>query len=460
MQILQFLKEYSLSPESILCGFSGGADSTALLLMLKESACAGKEFTVRAVHFEHGLRGKESRRDAEWCRTFCRRIGVPCEILSLDVPKNSRPGEGTEEAARRLRLESWRMLARPGKDVVALAHNANDRIENMFLRMIRGSNSSGVTSMREYQELKGLVIVRPLLGVPRAEIEKFLAGRGIFDFRMDSSNRENDFRRNYLRNVLLKKLFSRFCDAEGGLLSAFEAIRCDADFIEQSALKISGEIKDAAAIPLALVRGTHPAVLIRVLRYWLSEKFQEDVIPDGNLLERLISESAKFADSSGMKELSIPAGGGRELVVSSAGVSLNASSIVDDGASKIPWNWKNSKEIRFCGHVLGAELACKGIPCKKFHQDERVAYFDAAGFPDTLMIRRWADGDRMIPFGFEKPVKVKKVFEGRKIPARMRSRIPLVCLENGDILWIPGVRRANFAPVGPETREAVVLRVN
>jgi tRNA(Ile)-lysidine synthase len=327
----------------------------------------------------------------------------------------------------------------------------------MFLRLIRGANISGVTSLRGCQQLKGLAIIRPLLDVTRREIEEFLHERGICEFRRDSSNDENDFRRNYLRNVLLKKLFSRFADAERGLLTAYDAVRCDAEFIEQSARRISDAHKEGASLPLDLLRGTHPAVLIRVLRYWLSDRCDGELIPDGNLLHRVIVESAKFAGRAGMREIEIPAGDGKILVMGSAGIRLPATETAE-ALEPCQWKWKKNRRLGWGGYLLEARTVKGGDAPEKLKSDDRTAYFDAAKFPATLVLRRWCDGDRMIPFGFEKPVKVKKIFEGRKIPARMRSQIPLVCLENGDILWMPGVRRANFAPVGPETCETVVLR--
>ena len=102
-----------LEGREVLCGFSGGADSTALLLLLKSHASKGR-FALKAVHFEHGIRGDESRADAVFCESFCKSHGVAFQRIDLAVPGNARPGEGLEaaaiaDAARRLNelRENW-----------------------------------------------------------------------------------------------------------------------------------------------------------------------------------------------------------------------------------------------------------------------------------------------------------------------------------------------------------------
>ncbi|RMD74190.1 MAG: hypothetical protein D6820_17225, partial [Lentisphaerae bacterium] len=101
--------------QRVVCGFSGGADSTALLLLLEEYGC-----DVLGVHIDHMLRGAESTADAEWCREFCAKQKIDFELHRVDVQAERRKGESLEMAARRLRLRVWqRYTAWP----VALAHH-------------------------------------------------------------------------------------------------------------------------------------------------------------------------------------------------------------------------------------------------------------------------------------------------------------------------------------------------
>ena len=87
---------------TVYASFSGGADSLALLTCLS-ALRKGAPWKLRAVHFEHGIRGAESLADAEFCRSVCEKLDIPFQIVPLDVPGHMQPGEGTEASARRLR---------------------------------------------------------------------------------------------------------------------------------------------------------------------------------------------------------------------------------------------------------------------------------------------------------------------------------------------------------------------
>ena len=147
---------------TVYASFSGGADSLALLVRLSELGKTAP-WEIRAVHFEHGIRGAESLADAEFCRTVCDRLGVPLQVISLNVPENLGTGEGVEAAARRLRLDAWRgIVVRTEKKpaAVALGHNADDRIESLFLRLMRGSNLSGLHALHAVRRFEDVLWIR------------------------------------------------------------------------------------------------------------------------------------------------------------------------------------------------------------------------------------------------------------------------------------------------------------
>lgn len=150
------IKNNSTAEEAtnIYIGFSGGADSTALLLALSHFYAE----KLRIIHFHHGLRDT-SDHEASWCQSFATRLKLEdkFEIIRLNVPQNRESGESIEEAARNLRLKYWKKLI-TGKDLVALGHHHNDVIENFFIRLMRGSNSSGLTSLRQFSKLGELTI--------------------------------------------------------------------------------------------------------------------------------------------------------------------------------------------------------------------------------------------------------------------------------------------------------------
>ena len=143
-----------LNGRKVYCSLSGGADSLALLLFL-EAHREKARYTLEAVHFEHGFRGRASIADADFCEKICKEHSVPLSTFHIDVPHKRLRGEGDEEAARRIRLEYWRKIVfNPEHTLVALGHHAEDRIENVLLRLFRGSNSTGLSSMRAVRRLR------------------------------------------------------------------------------------------------------------------------------------------------------------------------------------------------------------------------------------------------------------------------------------------------------------------
>lgn len=130
----------------ILVGFSGGADSTALLMLAARGAeKSGCE--LLAVHFNHHLRGAESDKEALDAEEFARKLKVKFLKIDLHIP----PGGNLESRARQARLEKWKELCRNYSDpVVLLGHHKDDLIENFFIRTGRGSNASGLTGMQLY----------------------------------------------------------------------------------------------------------------------------------------------------------------------------------------------------------------------------------------------------------------------------------------------------------------------
>ncbi len=309
----------------IFAGFSGGADSTALLLLLAESA-PGR---VTAVHFQHGLRGAAAERDAAWCRKFCAARKLPFKLVRLAVVKDRRPGESLEEAARRCRLEKWGKLIGPD-DVVALGHHADDRLEELLLRLARGANASGLVGLRPERVVGGVRLVRPLLGFRRVQIEAFLREQGVKRWRDDGSNADTAFRRNAVRHRWLP-VIREDAGHDRGLLASLEALALDADFLEAEAVRRLPE-----TVSLAGWRALHPALLPRVLRLWLRGKLGRDVVPLNAAVERLRGELTR--KPAGLRRL--PLGGGVTIGISRRGVELATAEGEREKAEGAKWKAK------------------------------------------------------------------------------------------------------------------------
>jgi tRNA(Ile)-lysidine synthase len=202
-----------LRGKRLLAAFSGGADSTALLLALH---CLRRKagFTLCAAHLDHMLR-PSSAAEAEYCRRFCARAGVACLVDRRDVvgreagetgdrEAGHEGSDGLEEKARAARYAFLAdAAAESGADLVALGHNSNDLAEDVLMRLIRGAGWPGLAGMSAFDA--GRSLLRPLLYTSRADIEGFLKSLGIA-WVSDESNADRRFFRNRVRMDILPLL--------------------------------------------------------------------------------------------------------------------------------------------------------------------------------------------------------------------------------------------------------------
>jgi len=202
---------------SVVAGISGGADSTALLLALKAVGVK-----THAIHCNFHLRGAESMRDQTAVESLCNRHGVSLRVVDFDVEKY-RMGRNVsvEMACRDLRYEEFhKVLESTGSDRIAVAHNADDNVETLFINLFRGS---GVTGLRAMVPDTG-VLVRPLLHVSRKDIEAYIKDKGE-RYVVDSTNLESDYRRNFLRNEVIPLIEKRWPEVKKTISTSIENLR-------------------------------------------------------------------------------------------------------------------------------------------------------------------------------------------------------------------------------------------
>ena len=252
---------YDMLPDGarVLCAVSGGADSVALLHLL----CAMPEISVCCAHFNHRLRGAESDRDEAFVKELCAKLGVPCFIGSADVAAYAAEhGLGIEIAARKLRYEFLERTAQAqGCSRIATAHNADDNAETVLMHLLRGSGLRGLCGI---PPVRGNV-VRPLLNVPRSEIEAYLAEHGLSHVE-DSSNGSDDYTRNRVRHQLLPLLGELNGNAAGNICAAAELLREDEAFLSGLAEAFLMEYREENELPVSALLTLPKPVAMRALR--------------------------------------------------------------------------------------------------------------------------------------------------------------------------------------------------
>jgi tRNA(Ile)-lysidine synthase len=267
-----------LAGRSVLVAVSGGIDSCALAHVLHELG-ERKGLKLSIGHVNHGLRGEESEADEAAVRELAAGLGLPVRAARIDperlrAGRSSRERSTLQEAARILRYRALRELARDlGASRIATAHTADDQVETVLLRLLRGTGPDGLGGIPE-RSPDGC-IVRPLLRVSRAEIERFARERGL-RWREDASNQQVHYARNRLRRHWLPGLTRdfnpRLLRAIGDLAeaqredSAWIATQVEREAASRFApdgrwLRI--EAKDWEALPEALARRLARWALVR-----------------------------------------------------------------------------------------------------------------------------------------------------------------------------------------------------
>ena len=404
---------------TLLVGFSGGADSTALLLMAAKGAAeSGSE--VIAVHFNHHLRGAESDREAADAEKFACKLGVKFRKIDLDIA----PGSNLEARARQARLEKWQELCAGCDDpLVLLGHHLDDNIENFFIRIGRGSNTSGLKGMEFFSEINGVKICRPLLIYTRDEIEEFLRENGVTSWAVDSSNLQCEFSRNVLRNRILPELYQLFPGGKRAVAATLENIAFDAAYLDGLAKSWYESAENR--LSTEFWKNADRALTVRMLKLLCKELFNDDSPLSMAAVERF--EDMILAEKNGICVLDEK----RHLRIS-------GGEIFPDGAvpPAVIWNWRQEPEIRWgCWRfsVSTVEL----LPEKmSLYQ----SCFRLAGLPEVLEIGAPEKGETMLPFGRKTRVKIKELRIKRKIPAFPVN--PVLRTPGGNALWLPGIRHS------------------
>ena len=419
---------------TLLCGFSGGADSTAALLVASHFRDE-LGFRVVAVHFDHHLR-PESGEEAQRAKAFAEAGNIDFLKIDLDI---SDDGSGIENAARTARLKEWKKLSELyPESAVVLGHHADDKLENLFIRLFRGSNVSGLSGLREVSTVQGVTFLRPLLHLRRSEIETFLRENNVSCWTSDSSNSDNTYLRNYLRNTLIPEAVIQAPFAGKGLFRSCEALACDADFIEQETEKV-WNCGDPSSRDFWLQ--LHDAVAIRALRKLISQKSGCNAPVSGALFTRFKSEVSKSS------------GEGRKIPVSNAVTLIVQGEKVDvvlPEPGTVFWDWKEVECIQY-GDVIFTRAYTDSPDCP----DASSASFDADKLDEYLKLTAPVQGERFSPFGRKQQISIKKLRTDRKIPAYLN--IPVLRISDGTAVWLPFIRNGQYAAVTRDTEKIVTF---
>lgn len=403
-----------------IVALSGGADSVALLLLLKEGG-----FNVHAAHCNFLLRGSESDRDEAFCVDLCRQLGVELHRAHFATREYAEAHKvSVEMAARELRYNWFEQLRKDiGAVGICVAHHRDDSVETVLLNMIRGTGLRGLTGI---QPRNGYVL-RPLLCVSRDEIELFLSKRGQ-QYVTDSTNLETDVMRNKVRLQVLPLLRTLNSAVSDNIQRMAENV-AEAQIVLDSLL---GNFKKHNTLELSELEkyGSSEYVIYEWLKNYGFNGTQARQI--------LEAETGKIVSSSqGYDVLK-----DRErLIIERTLKPFNPMRIPEEGMYVLDEKMRLS--LRKCAAYVSK---------KPF-----VATFDAQKVVFPLTVRRVEEGDWMIPFGMRGRKLLSDLMTDRKMTVFEKRRQLVVVDAQDVIVWAVGLRIADSVAVAETTQSVLEL---
>ncbi len=316
----RFLREELHMPPmqgaTLLVAVSGGADSTALALLLRYLG-PRLDYRLRAVHLDHGIR-PESGDDARHVGQFCAALNIPCTVERHDVPQLTRElGQGLEHAGRTARKRFFtRMLDASGAAWIATGHQLNDLAEDQLMRQLRGTGWPALGGMR------GLIpeerLVRPLLLTPRATILEFLGALGV-SWREDPLNQDPACLRNRVRARIVPAMLDENPDYLSTAASLWRQARLDADYwaeVERES-GVRPLPQGGVLLPAAMLGRSHQALRLRLYKRCL-----EVLGPGQTLADNLLRLDRSWREKRVGAKVQFP--GGKTAAVLSQGIAFTA----------------------------------------------------------------------------------------------------------------------------------------
>lgn len=433
-KVRKFIENGRLIDESmpILVTLSGGADSVALLRVLLTLG-----FDCRAAHCNFHLRGEESNRDECFVTELCRQLNVALDVKHFDVPAYmSKHGVSMEMACRELRYEWFEQLrSEHGCRCIAVAHHNDDNIETFFLNALRGTGIAGLTGMKPRNGL----VVRPLLCVSRAEILGWLGDMGQ-DYVTDSTNLENDAKRNRLRNIVLPALYKEFDGAKEALLTTIENMRqCNELYRESIGVMrniVSDREGDSIVIDLEILNSfdNRGMLLYEILKPLGFNYEQCNDMLTSAVGRHFFSSSHKATINRDTIDVFLLQPRDENVYV----VNLESDKIFEPIALEI-------------NHVVDKLFSPSMVDGKC-----SVAFSNDILQSTEVVLRHWREGDRFRPFGMKGSKLISDLFTDLKLSEKEKNETWLLEAD-GEIVWVIGYRSSQAFKVPKDSTNYLVL---
>jgi tRNA(Ile)-lysidine synthase len=443
--------------ERLIVGVSAGVDSMVLLHLLNTYREAF-DLSLIVAHVNHGLRPEESEKEAEFVQKESARLGLSFEYGQFNVKEFQKLGGlSPQDAARRIRFHFfYHLLQKYHAQKIALGHHADDQVETVLIRLIRGSGLQGLKGMLPIREGR---VIRPLLEMWREEIQSYAIEKNI-SFLLDSSNLKNDYLRNRIRLTLIPLIEKEYQpNFKEILLRTSNILREENDYLERAAetafQKIVQEEGNILSFKFSEYQSLHQAIQWRFIKKILGRiddrgmlLGEEEWSEVQKILKELHQASASFL-------LGLPHGVWVEKRYDT--VLLTKGEVKPIPPFEVELTSPGRTFIEEIGKEVVIEEADRD-EFKNYNGPPNTALMDCESLQFPLKMRNFRPGDRVHPLGVKGTQKLKNFFIDHKVPKFERPKVPLL-ISGEMIAWIVGYRINERVKVTEKTKKVLVLKV-
>lgn len=457
-KIVAFIHKHQLLTKNstVLIGVSGGPDSMALLHFL----CSIREewnLELIAISVDHQLRGEEAQADLQYVQEQCARWKVKFVGTSVDVPSYKQEKHvGTQIAARVLRYHFFeQQMNKFQADYFALGHHGDDQVETMLMNLVRSASSSAFSGIPVKRHFATGFIIRPFLCVTKPILQSYCNKNHIIP-RIDPSNEETTYTRNYFRKHLLPLIKSKNSNIHTTVQRLSESFQEDERFLQDEAAKVVfsivtfSEKNKLASFEIDLFK-SHAHALQRRAYHLILNHLYNNKLPENLSYVHEAHFFALLEANKGNVQIDFP----RNLKLERSYQKLNF--FFQDQVFQIP---SFQERLNIPGETElqdGSKVTAMYTDTPR-EQAEHTYLCATEKIALPLHIRTRQAGDRMSWEGLEGSKKIKDIFIDAKIPRKERETWPLVTDNNGEILWLIGLKKGQ--PQLQAKKESLYVQLN
>lgn len=444
-EVTDFIQKHQLlTPDkTVLVAVSGGTDSMALLHYFKSIR---EEWRLRviALSVDHQLRGDESKEDLLYVQRICNEWNIEFIGTSINVNEFKKKEHlGTQVAARVLRYQFFEEQMRELQaDYLAFGHHGDDQVETMLMKFTRSGDSGSITGIPMKREFADGLIIRPFLCLTKQTIEDYCKRNGIKP-RLDPSNNSTDYTRNFFRKQIVPLLKEKNSNLHKTMQHLHESLEADKEFILMEGKKMFNEVVHLDKNPKKAmfdidVFKSRASALQRSTFHLILNYLYDDLPKDLSYVHEDQFFSLMASQKSNL-QIDFP----RHLKVEKAYNKLIFYFYHEDLTAL-----KFHQVVSIPGEVAlpnGDKLiATYAENVSEQNENTYICLRDTIALP--LHIRFRQEGDRMSWKGLNGSKKLKDIFIDAKIPLYERNRWPVVTDNNGEIIWLVGLKKRDPIP--------------